>query len=85
MNYVKKDDVAGTWIESHFRRQIRTFWFGLLWLVVGTITYVVLIGWVILAADSLTSAEKVRVPFSLPFPSPPSLVQLFKMNHLTHT
>jgi uncharacterized membrane protein len=49
MNYVKKDDVAGTWIESHFRWQIRTFWFGLLWLVIGTITYVVLIGWVVLA------------------------------------
>jgi uncharacterized membrane protein len=49
MNYVKKDDVAGTWIQSHFRWQIRTFWFGLLWLVIGTITYVVLIGWVVLA------------------------------------
>jgi uncharacterized membrane protein len=48
MNYVKKDDVAGTWIESHFRWQIRTFWFGLLWLIIGTITYVVLIGWVVL-------------------------------------
>ena len=34
MNYVKKDDVAGTWIESHFRWQIRTFWFGLLWLII---------------------------------------------------
>jgi len=50
MNYVKKDDVAGTWIESHFRWQIRTFWFGLLWLIIGTITYVVLIGWLVLAA-----------------------------------
>jgi uncharacterized membrane protein len=30
INYVKKDDVAGTWLESHFRWQIRTFWFGLL-------------------------------------------------------
>lgn len=49
MNYVKKDDVAGTWIESHFRWQIRTFWFGLVWFVIGTITYVVLIGWLVLA------------------------------------
>ena len=31
LNYVKRADVRGTWIESHFRWQIRTFWFGLLW------------------------------------------------------
>ena len=30
MNYIKKDDVAGTFLESHFRWQMRTFWFGLL-------------------------------------------------------
>ncbi|THF59380.1 DUF4870 family protein [Pseudothauera rhizosphaerae] len=38
MNYVKRGDVAGTWLESHFRWQIRTFWFGLLWGVLGAIT-----------------------------------------------
>ncbi|MDR0247532.1 MAG: hypothetical protein LBI16_03955 [Burkholderiales bacterium] len=31
MNYVKKSDVKGTLYESHFRWQIRTFWFSLLW------------------------------------------------------
>ena len=31
LNYVKRGDVRGTWLESHFRWQIRTFWFGLLW------------------------------------------------------
>ena len=31
INYVKRGDVQGTWLESHFRWQIRTFWFGLLW------------------------------------------------------
>jgi uncharacterized membrane protein len=31
INYVKRGDVYGTWLESHFRWQIRTFWFGLLW------------------------------------------------------
>ena len=31
VNNVKKDDVLGTWLESHFRWQIRTFWYGLLW------------------------------------------------------
>jgi uncharacterized membrane protein len=31
MNYVKISEARGTWLESHFRWQIRTFWFGLLW------------------------------------------------------
>jgi uncharacterized membrane protein len=30
-NYVKRGDVAGTWLESHFRWQIRTFWYAVLW------------------------------------------------------
>jgi uncharacterized membrane protein len=37
MNYIKREDVAGTLYESHFRWQMRTFWFTLLWGVVGTI------------------------------------------------
>ena len=28
LNYVKRSEVRGTWLESHFRWQIRTFWFG---------------------------------------------------------
>lgn len=51
MNYVKKDDVAGTLFESHFRWQIRTFWFSLLWGILGVITFIVIIGWFILMAD----------------------------------
>lgn len=51
MNYVKKDDVAGTYLESHFRWQIRTFWFGLLWSVIGGITFFIVVGWFILVAD----------------------------------
>src|SRR5262249_32257270 len=33
LNYVKRSEAAGTWLESHFRWQIRTFWFGLLWVM----------------------------------------------------
>jgi uncharacterized membrane protein len=33
MNYIKQSEARGTWLESHFRWQIRTFWFGLLWIV----------------------------------------------------
>ena len=53
LNYIKQDDVRGTWLESHFRWQLRTFWFGLLWFVLGGLTYVIVIGWAILFAASL--------------------------------
>lgn len=35
LNYVKRGAVRGTWLESHFRWQIRTFWFALLWIVLA--------------------------------------------------
>jgi uncharacterized membrane protein len=39
LNYVKRSDVRGTWLESHFRWQIRTFWFALVWvLMVGLVS-----------------------------------------------
>ena len=47
LNYVKRDDVVGTIYESHFRWQIRTFWFNLLWGVVGFVTMFIIIGFVI--------------------------------------
>jgi uncharacterized membrane protein len=34
MNYARQSDVRGTFLESHFRWQIRTFWFALLWAIV---------------------------------------------------
>lgn len=51
LNYIKKDEVAGTLFESHFRWQIRTFWYGLLWGVIGGITFIIVIGMFILLAD----------------------------------
>jgi uncharacterized membrane protein len=33
LNYVKRSDVRGTWLDTHFSWQIRTFWFGALWVV----------------------------------------------------
>lgn len=50
VNYVKLADVRGTWLETHFRWQIRTFWFSLLWTLIGAITVYILIGWLVLAA-----------------------------------
>lgn len=34
INYVKRGDVRGTWLDTHFGWQIRTFWFALLWALV---------------------------------------------------
>ena len=33
MNYARQSEVRGTWLESHFRWQIRTFWSALLWVL----------------------------------------------------
>jgi uncharacterized membrane protein len=33
MNYLRRDDARGTWLESHFSWQLRTFWFALFWVV----------------------------------------------------
>ncbi len=48
--HIKREDAAGTWLESHFRWQMRTFWFGLAWAALGALLYVIVIGWVVLAA-----------------------------------
>jgi len=44
LNYVKRGDVRGTWLESHFRWQIRTFWYGLLWVALCLLFVVVTLG-----------------------------------------
>jgi uncharacterized membrane protein len=53
IDYVKKDDAAGTWLDSHYRWQIRTFWWGLLWGVIGGLLAIVVVGFVVLAADAI--------------------------------
>ncbi len=51
LNYIKRSEVRGTWLESHFRWQIRTFWYALLWTLlsglVSLILTVVLIGFLL--------------------------------------
>jgi len=44
LNYVKRSDVRGTFLESHFRWQIRTFWFALLWTVIAGLFFVTFVG-----------------------------------------
>src|SRR5262247_4600403 len=47
LNYVKRGDARGTWVASHYRWQIRTFWFTLLWAVIGWVLVITLIGAVV--------------------------------------
>ncbi len=44
LNYVKRSEARGTLLESHFRWQIRTFWFTLLWCIVGGLMIATFIG-----------------------------------------
>jgi len=44
INYVKRGDTRGTYLESHFRWQIRTFWFALLWVIIATLFAVTFVG-----------------------------------------
>jgi uncharacterized membrane protein len=47
LDYIKLDDARDTWLESHFRWQIRTFWWSLFWCALGFLTWLILIGWLI--------------------------------------
>ena len=59
INYIKREDAQGTLYESHFTWQIRTFWWGLLWAVIGVITMFVLIGFVILFVAAIWSIYRL--------------------------
>jgi uncharacterized membrane protein len=47
LNYIKREEAQGTWLESHFSWQIRTFWWSVVWIVVGAITWIILVGWIV--------------------------------------
>jgi uncharacterized membrane protein len=44
MNYARRSAVRGTYLESHFRWQIRTFWYALLWSLVCGLVMLTIIG-----------------------------------------
>ena len=44
INYVKRSEATGTFLESHFRWQIRTFWFALLWSLLAALLFATFIG-----------------------------------------
>lgn len=59
INYVKREDVAGTVYQSHFDWQIRTFWWGLLWGVVGMLLIIVVVGFAVLFAGWVWTVYRV--------------------------
>ena len=48
MNYVKRNEMRGTWLKSHVDWQIKTFWYSLIGYVLGLILSVILIGYLLI-------------------------------------
>lgn len=44
MNYARRSATRGTYLESHFRWQLRTFWFAVLWACVSVLVMLTIIG-----------------------------------------
>jgi uncharacterized membrane protein len=57
INYVKRGDVRGTFLDSHFSWQIRTFWWALLWALIAGLLIMTVIGiplaWIIAVATGI--------------------------------
>ena len=57
INYVKRGDARGTWLDSHFGWQIRTFWYALVWVVLAGLLLLTVVGipfaWVLLVAAGI--------------------------------
>lgn len=47
LNYIMAPDARGTFLQSHFSWQIRTFWYGMIWTVLVAIVGVLLTPFVI--------------------------------------
>jgi len=67
MNFVRRSEARGTWLESHFRWQMRTFWFAALWIVLSLVAFgwLVLIGigivliWLVFAITGVWAAYRI--------------------------
>ena len=44
VNYVNQANARDTFLESHFRWQIRTFWFALMWILIAVVLFITIIG-----------------------------------------
>ncbi|MBL8396074.1 MAG: hypothetical protein JNK99_15240 [Candidatus Accumulibacter sp.] len=63
LNYLKRGEVIGSWLDSHYRWQIRTFWFTLLWLLVYGLLIITIVGipiaWVLIVILGVWVAYRV--------------------------
>ena len=57
LNYARRSDACDTWLESHLRWQLRTFWFAVLWVSVAVLLFATVVGiplaWIIVVATGL--------------------------------
>ena len=44
ISYLKRGSARGSWAASHYRWQIRTFWYALLWLLIAVLLVVTVVG-----------------------------------------
>ncbi|BCX82810.1 hypothetical protein MIT9_P2398 [Methylomarinovum caldicuralii] len=59
--YLKRNEAEGTWVAEHFRWQIATFWYSLLWGLLGAAALVWMVGYMILIADLLWMTYRIVV------------------------
>ena len=63
LNYVKRGDVRGTYLESHFRWQIRTFWWACFWVLAAIMLVLTIIGiplaWLIIVATGIWELYRI--------------------------
>jgi uncharacterized membrane protein len=59
MNYIYQAEVRGSYLESHFRWQIRTFWFAVMWVLIGAALTVIVIGFGILLGAGIWVVYRV--------------------------
>lgn len=59
--YLKRPEARGTWVESHYLWQIRTFWYSLLWGILAAIAWMWMAGVVILIATLIWITYRVVV------------------------
>lgn len=61
INFIKQDDVKGTWLESHFDWQVKTVWIALAGMALAGVTFELGIGFFVLIATILLMVYRIVV------------------------
>jgi len=59
LNYLNMHHVRGTWLESHFKWQMETFWVGLALVLIGSSTLPFFIGFVVLFGATIWVVHRI--------------------------